>query len=53
MEYFAFVYGKNVFIVSSANISECELFEDRFGSPRTSGTFEEMIKYSLDYQEYK
>lgn len=52
MEYFAFVYGKNVFIVNADNTKECNLFEDRFGSPRTSGTFEEMIKYSLDYQEY-
>ncbi len=52
MEYFAFVYGKNVFIVNADNTKECILFEDRFGSPRTSGTFEEMIKYSLDYQEY-
>lgn len=52
MEYFAFVYGKNVFIVNADNTKEYELFEDRFGSPHTSGTFEEMIKYSLDYQEY-
>jgi hypothetical protein len=53
MEYFAFVYGSNVFIVNSENRKECELFEDRFGSPKTAGTFEEMIKYSTDYQEYK
>ena len=51
-EYYAFVYGNNVFIVSSQNIKECEKFEDRFGSHRTSGTFEEMIKYSTDYQEH-
>lgn len=52
MEYFAFVYGGNVFIVNSNNKQEYGKFEDRFGSPRTSGTFEEMIKYSTDYQEY-
>ena len=51
-EYYAFVYGGNVFIVSSKNRKECEKFEDRFGSPKKSGTFEEMVKYSTDYQEY-
>ena len=53
IEYFAFKYGDNIFVVSSANQKECEKFEERFGSPTTSGTFEEMIKYSTDYQEYK
>ena len=51
-EYYAFVYGGNVFIVSIKNREEYYKFEDRFGSPRKSGTFEEMIKYSTDYQEY-
>jgi len=51
MEYFAFIYGENVFIVKG-DTDEYYKFEERFGSPRTSGTFEEMIKYSTDYQEY-
>lgn len=51
MEYFAFIYGRNVFIVKG-DTDEYYKFEERFGSPRTSGTFEEMIKYSTDYQEY-
>lgn len=51
MEYFAFIFGKNVFIVKG-DTDEYYKFEERFGSPHTSGTFEEMIKYSTDYQEY-
>lgn len=51
MEYFAFIFGGNVFIVKG-DTDEYYKFEERFGSPNTSGTFEEMIKYSTDYQQY-
>jgi hypothetical protein len=48
MKYALFIYKKKFFIIKDDLSSEYFMFEEKFGSPFTSGTLEEMINYSLD-----
>jgi hypothetical protein len=50
MKYVLFIYGGNCYLTKDDLSFEYFMFEERFGSPMTSGTFEEMVKYSEEFQ---